>query len=94
MAALPGLVVRDLGLEKSGIISFSVGDVAPDQVAAAMAAAGINITTSSARSTMQDMYHRGITVMNRMGVHYYNTEAELDRFMDCLRSIANAGLKE
>ena len=36
---------------------------------------------------MQDMHSRGITAMNRMGVHYYNTEAELDRFMDCLRTI-------
>jgi cysteine desulfurase / selenocysteine lyase len=88
MAALPGLVVQDLGLEKSGIISFSVGDAPPEQVAGAMAAAGINISTSSARSTMQDMHRRGITVMNRMGVHYYNSEAELDRFMDCLRTIA------
>ncbi|MDA1100578.1 MAG: aminotransferase class V-fold PLP-dependent enzyme [Proteobacteria bacterium] len=87
MAALPGLTVQDLGLEKSGIISFSVGEVPPGEVKATMAAAGINISTSSAHSTMQDMHSRGITAMNRMGVHYYNTEAELDRFMDCLRTI-------
>lgn len=87
MAALPGVTVRDLGLEKSGIISFSAGTAPPAQVKAAMAAAGINISTSSAHSTMQDMHHRGITEMNRMGLHYYNTEAELERFMDCLRTI-------
>ena len=87
MAALPGVTVQDLGQEKSGIISFSAGTAPPAQVKAAMAAAGINISTSSAHSTMQDMHHRGITMMNRMGLHYYNTEAELERFMDCLRTI-------
>ena len=87
MSALPGVTVQDLGAEKSGIISFSVADAPPSQVATTMAAAGINISTSGAESTMQDMHRRGITKMNRMGVHYYNTEAELDRFMDCLRTI-------
>ncbi len=87
MAAVPGVIVRDLGQNKSGIISFSVGDVAPELVKESMAAAGINISTSSARSTMQDMYRRGITMMNRLGLHYYNTDAELDRFMTCLRGL-------
>jgi selenocysteine lyase/cysteine desulfurase len=90
MAALPGITVQDLGAEKSGIISFSVADTPAEQVATACAAAGINISVSSARSTQQDMHHRGIAIMNRMGVHYYNTEDELDRFMDCLESILAA----
>jgi selenocysteine lyase/cysteine desulfurase len=87
MAALAGITVQDLGAEKSGIISFSVAGTHPDQVEAAYTAAGINISTSSARSTQQDMHHRGIEIMNRMGVHYYNTEDELDRFMDCLKAL-------
>ena len=90
MAALPGITVQDLGAEKSGIISFSVADTPAEQVATACAAAGINISVSSVRSTQQDMHHRGIAIMNRMGVHYYNTEDELDRFMDCLESILAA----
>lgn len=87
ISALPAVTVQDLGVEKSGIISFSVADVPPDDVARTMAAAGINISTSGATSTMLDMHRRGIVKMNRLGVHYYNTEAELDRFMDCLRSM-------
>ncbi len=87
MAALPGITVQDLGAEKSGIISFSVGEHTPDHVAGIMAAAGINISTIGAASTRHDMDQRGIVQMNRMGLHYYNTEAELDRFLDCLSSI-------
>ncbi len=87
MSALPGITVQDLGVEKSGIISFSVAGTPADQVVAKMSAAGISISVSSEHSTMQDMHHRGIKLMNRMGVHYYNTEAEIDRFMDCLEAI-------
>ena len=92
MAALPGITVQDLGQKKSGIISFSVGNIPPGQVTATMAEAGINISTTSALSTLHDMEQRGIEQMNRMGVHYYNSDAELDRFMDCLESILHSRL--
>lgn len=87
MAALPGIIVQDLGAEKSGIISFSVGDHTPDHVAGIMAKAGINISTIGAASTRHDMDQRGIVQMNRLGLHYYNAEAELDRFLECLEAI-------
>ncbi|MBT5194469.1 MAG: aminotransferase class V-fold PLP-dependent enzyme [Rhodospirillaceae bacterium] len=89
MAALPGVAVHDLGVEKSGIISFTLLDRDPEGVATALAAAGINTSTSSNRATLIDMEQRGIPIMNRLGLHYYNTEAELDQFMDTLVRIAN-----
>ena len=57
-----------------------------------MAEAGINISTTSALSTLHDMEQRSIEQMNRMGVHYYNSEDELDRFIDCLKSILHSRL--
>jgi hypothetical protein len=87
MTALPGVTVNDLGARKCGIVSFSVNGVTPDAVVAAMAANGINLSASSARSTQQDMSRRGIAVMNRLGLHYYNTEDELQRFLEVLRGL-------
>ena len=87
MAIIPGITIQDLGREKSGIISFSVGRMHPDQVKMKMAAAGINISTTSVLSTPYDMQQRNNEVMNRMGVHYYNSEAGLDRFIACLKTI-------
>ena len=84
ISTLPGVIVQDLGVEKSGIISFLVADMPPDDVARTMAAAGINISTSSASSTMQDMHCRGIIKMNRIGVHYYNTIEEIKYFINTL----------
>ena len=38
------------------------------------------MTTSTVRSTRLDMEARGLSELVRASVHYYNTEAELDRF--------------
>jgi len=88
MAALPGVAVHDLGREKSGIISFSVAGTTPEAVKASMAEAGINISTSTVVSTRYDMEARGLEAMNRLGVHYYNSEDELARFLEVLAELA------
>ncbi len=85
--ALPGVQTHDLGAEKSGIISFSVDGVNPDEVASRLAADKINISTSTVFSTRVDMEQRGIDAFNRMGVHYYNSEDELDRFLERIKGM-------
>jgi len=87
MAELPGVTVNDIGEKKSGIISFSIRDEDPQSVLETMQAKGINISTSGSTSTLLDMEQRGITAMNRLGLHYCNTEEELDRFLACLAAI-------
>ena len=75
------------GKNKSGIISFSVDGEEPYRVMSDLEANGINISVSAAGSTLLDMRQRGISKMNRLGLHYYNTEAELERFAECLAAI-------
>ena len=87
MAGLPGVTLHDLGENKSGIISFSTCNIEPQKVIEIMSAKGINISSTSALSTRYDMDQRGIKEMNRIGIHYYNSEFELDQFMGCLRSL-------
>lgn len=87
LAALPGVTVRDLGREKSGIISFTVDGHEPMAVKTAMTEAGINISTTGIGSTRYDMNARGIDLMNRLGVHYYNSDDEIERFLDTLRTM-------
>jgi selenocysteine lyase/cysteine desulfurase len=79
LGALRGVTVRDLGAVRGGIVSFTVQDVAAPRVTAALRAAGINVHVSPARGTLLDMRARGLTELVRASVHYYNTEAELDR---------------
>jgi selenocysteine lyase/cysteine desulfurase len=74
--------VRDLGIVRGGIVSFTVRDVEPARIKAALRAASINVSVSPARGTLLDMQARGLREVVRASVHYYNTEAELDRMAD------------
>jgi selenocysteine lyase/cysteine desulfurase len=82
-----GIAVRDLGLEKSAIVSFQVAGLDPAGIADQLRAQGINIHQTATSSTRLDMAGRGIVEMNRAGVHYYNTIEELNYFVETLSRI-------
>ncbi len=90
LEALPGVAVHDLGRVKSGIVGFTVGDLDPMAVKARLAEDGINITTSGRASTRIDMERRGLSLINRLGVHYYNSDEEVDRFIEAIETLARA----
>jgi len=81
LAAVPGVSVRDLGVVRGGIVSFTVRGVDAARVKAALRAASINVTVSPARGTLLDMRARGLSEVVRASVHYYNTDEELDRLV-------------
>ncbi|HZD26194.1 MAG TPA: aminotransferase class V-fold PLP-dependent enzyme [Alphaproteobacteria bacterium] len=85
--ALPGVAMRDLGRERSGIVSFTVEGVEPDAAVAALRRQGINISSSGAASTRHDMDGRGLPALCRAGVHYYNDEAELERLLEAVAAL-------
>jgi selenocysteine lyase/cysteine desulfurase len=84
LATLPGAQVRDLGTTRCGIVTFTIEGRDPEAIKATLAAAGINATTSSAASTRLDMSRRKLDKVVRLGLHYYNTETEIDRLMAAL----------
>jgi len=51
------------------------------RVQEALAHQANNVTTSTVDSTRFDMEARGLTEIVRASVHYYNDEAEVDRFL-------------
>jgi cysteine desulfurase/selenocysteine lyase len=79
LAAVPGVTVRDLGVVRGGIVSFTVQGVDAARVKATLRAARINVTVSPARGTLLDMRARGLSEVVRASVHYYNTDEEIDR---------------
>lgn len=82
LRALPGVRLHDLGPHPAAIVTFSVGDIPADQVKASLAAAGINVSTSSPSSTLLDAMARDLPMVVRASPHYYNSEDEVDRLIE------------
>ncbi len=79
---IPRIVVTDLGLNRCGIVTFTVDGIAAAEVASWLQEMDINVEHSSASSTLLDMQRRGLEGVVRASVHYFNTEQEVERFCD------------
>jgi len=88
LTSVPGVAVHDLGAVRGGIVSFTVRDVDPLRVKAALRAARINVTISPARGTLLDMRARGLSEVVRASVHYYNTHDEIERLVSEVARLA------
>ncbi|HVV30678.1 MAG TPA: aminotransferase class V-fold PLP-dependent enzyme, partial [Mycobacteriales bacterium] len=82
--AVPGVAVHDRGERRCGIVTFTVSGRSATDVAAALAAAGVNVSVSTAGSARYDLPARGLTELVRASPHYYNVDAELDRLVSAL----------
>jgi hypothetical protein len=77
---IPGVTVRDIGAEQCGIVTFTADGIEAEQVQQALAEHSMNVTISTVESTRFDMEARGLNEIVRASVHYYNDEAEIERF--------------
>ncbi len=89
LSRIDGVTVRDKGRVQCGIVTFTHDRVDATTIREGMAAAGINVGTSGAASTRLDMEQRGIDVLVRCALHYFNTEAELDTFCERLAELVS-----
>lgn len=88
LGAIPGVVVHDLGPRPAAIITFSVEGLEADVVKGHLTAAGINVSTSKASSTLLDATARRLPTLVRASPHCYNNENEIDRLLEEIRAIA------
>lgn len=89
--AVPGVRTYDLGLERCAIVTAKVDGVPADEVKAALAGQGINVTTTAPEQSQFDTEDRGVHPLVRLSPHYYNTEEELDRAVGVLAGLAGPG---
>ena len=87
LSTVPEIKVHDLGAVKCGIVSFTLANVSVDTIKSQSHQAGFNVSIIHPSHTLLDMQERGLGHMIRASVHYYNTEDEIDRFVEFLRGI-------
>jgi cysteine desulfurase/selenocysteine lyase len=88
LAEVEGVTVRDLGRIRCGIVTFTCDGHSPGEVMQRLRAKGIAVRTVERSSTRIDMERRGLDELVRASVHYYNTEAEIERLCEALRSLS------
>ncbi|AUX22453.1 aminotransferase class V [Sorangium cellulosum] len=84
LAELPGVAVRDLGEQRCGIVTFTKAGEDATAVKTRLGAQAIHVSVSTAAGALLDFEVRGIPDLVRASVHYYNDEAEIDRFVAAL----------
>jgi len=80
LSPLPGVIVRDRGVNQCGIVTFNIEDKNPEEIKLALKKQHINVSVTTRGSTLLDMDARGLVSMVRASVHYFNSEDEVERF--------------
>lgn len=84
---VPGVALKDLGVERCGIVTFAADGLGAGEIKGALAEHAINVSVSPPNSTRLDAEARNLGEMVRASVHYFNTEEEVDHFCAMLTDI-------
>ncbi|MEU1984355.1 aminotransferase class V-fold PLP-dependent enzyme [Nocardia sp. NPDC019395] len=87
LGELPGVAVRDRGIEHSGIVSFTAAGATPVEVRDRLRDKDITVTVSHASSTLLDMSARGLDSVVRASPHCFVGRTELDRFVAAVAAL-------
>ncbi|MDA0339428.1 MAG: aminotransferase class V-fold PLP-dependent enzyme, partial [Proteobacteria bacterium] len=84
LAEIDGMIVRDKGVLKGGIVTASLEDKDPADISQALAQQNINLNYSPTFMSFFDTQQRSLPPLLRASVHYYNTDEELDTVAEAL----------
>ena len=85
LTELIGVTVHDRGINKCGIVTFYKNGQEPNEIANNLGDNKINVSISKISSAQLDFGKREISSLVRASVHYFNTENEVDRFVEIIK---------
>ena len=88
---LPRVTLHDLGRDRAAIVSFAVSGLASEAIRSELTQRAINVSVSKPNSTLLDASARNLPTVLRVSPHYYNSEDEIDLFVDALNDIIASG---
>ncbi len=90
LAAVEGVAIHDLGQQRSGLVSFTVGDLDVNAVKSRLAGVGISVGANGPAYTPFDMEARGLAGILRASVSYLTSEQDIEFLLAAVRDIAQA----
>jgi cysteine desulfurase/selenocysteine lyase len=86
LASTDGIEVRDRGVSRSGIVTFTSRHLPAEEVVPLIRARGINVSLSTADYARVDFDAHGIGSQVRVSPHAYNTFEEIDALVAAVAS--------
>ncbi len=87
LSQIDGVHSTDEGIEKCGIITFTADQLEPVAIKQALSEKRINVSTSKGSGSLVSFQERGLKEVVRASVHYFNTDEEIDYFVDTLKKV-------
>jgi selenocysteine lyase/cysteine desulfurase len=86
LTEVDGVTVHDPGDIRCGIVTFAVDGISAEDIKKRLARERINVTVAETSSAVIDALERDLPNVVRASVHYFNTDDELERAVQCVRS--------
>jgi len=91
LSGLSGIRVLDRGRELAAIVTLQVPGWDATELSKLLRTRGINSTASLRAYAVIDMDEKGAASALRLSPHYYNTEEEIDRVVEQLKTVTSRG---
>ncbi len=87
LSGIDGITLTDEGQEQCGIVTFVAEQMPAPEIKQQLAQFKINVTTPQGSGSLVSFQERGLDVIVRASLHYYNTKKEIDFFISKLRQV-------
>jgi len=87
LADVSGITVLDEGTRRCGIVTFSADSRQPLELQQSLRSNGVNLSAPGRVNAQLDMGDRGLDGVLRAGVHYFNTDEEIDRAVSLITGL-------